>query len=249
LKHYKHLFFDLDGTLWDLHTNTRIAIEQLFLKYHNQIGQIKTADFIPIYTRHNDAVWALYRQNKIEKSVLRTIRFERAFADCGTVMDTEFIEKFATDFIETCPKGPHTIAGAHQLLDYCKGKYHLHIITNGFAEVQGNKMVAGKLDGYFEEIINSESASARKPDPAIFEFALNKASANKEESLMIGDDWDADILGARDFGIDQVYLTTNEDILNQVAASNGQELARHNYKATYTVNDMFDLKQILVEMN
>lgn len=249
MKSYKHLFFDLDGTLWDLHTNTRIAIEQLFLKYQDRIGHVKSADFIPVYTRHNDAVWALYRQNKIEKSVLRTVRFERAFADCGVDTDPEFIEDFATDFIETCPNGPHTIAGTHELLEYCKDKYRLHIITNGFPEVQGNKMSAGKLDGYFREIVNSESVGARKPDPSIFEFALNRASANKSESLMIGDDWDADILGARDFGIDQVFLTTTEDILNRGAAVRGQEPARHNYKPTYVVRDMFELKQILESMN
>lgn len=249
MKSYKHLFFDLDGTLWDLHTNTRIAIEQLFEKFQDEIGSVKTRDFIPIYTKHNDAVWALYRQNKIEKSLLRTIRFERAFADCGADVDSEFIEKFATDFINTCPNGPNTIAGTHELLDYCKERYDLHIITNGFPEVQGNKMTAGRLDGYFKEIINSESAGARKPDPAIFEYALNKTSAKKEESLMIGDDWDADILGARDFGMDQVFLTTTEDILNEVALNKGQDVARHNYKPTYTVRDMFGLKQILAEMN
>jgi putative hydrolase of the HAD superfamily len=121
----------------------------------------------------------------------------------------------------------------------------MHIITNGFVEVQGHKMKAASLENFFDQIINSEHVGVRKPHPDIFRYALEKAGAEAGESLMIGDDWEADILGARNYGIDQAYLITAEEEQNKVNASHGNDPVRHNYKPTYTLHSLRELIDIL----
>lgn len=247
MKNYQHLFFDLDGTLWDLKKNTRIALEQLFEQYSAQLSSVDFNFFYKRYHHHNDQVWTLYRKGEITKEVLRYVRFERAFSDSGTAGQESWVKHFADEFMEICPRLPHTLDGAHELLDYCKDRFTLHIITNGFSEVQGHKMRAARLESYFTEVINSEQCGYRKPHPRIFEYALERSSAQTHHSLMIGDDWDADILGARDFGMDQAFITTTEDLLNEIHLADGMNEIRHNYKATYTINDLRELITILEE--
>jgi YjjG family noncanonical pyrimidine nucleotidase len=244
LKKYDHLFFDLDGTLWDLRKNTRSALEVLFDKY-SATQSINFENFFQRYHHHNDKVWALYRDNKIEKEVLRYVRFERAFMDCQYDGDIGLIKNFSDDFMEICPRMPHTIEGTYELLDHCASKYKMHIITNGFIEVQGHKMNAARLNGYFSEMINSEHCGVRKPHRRIFEFALEKAGAEVHSSLMIGDDWEADILGARDFGMDQAFITTTDDLMNEINAQHGHASVRHNYKPTYTIRSLRELIGVL----
>jgi len=245
LKKYSHLFFDLDGTLWDLKRNTLAAMEELFVKHNEHIGHLDFDEFYRRYHHHNDHVWTLYRQDKIKKEELRFVRFERTFSDLSHQATPEFIDRFSLDFLEVAPRQPLTMAGAHELLQHCNGRYEMHIITNGFIEVQGHKMKAASLEGFFQHIINSEHVGVRKPNPEIFRYALEKARAEKEESLMIGDDWDADILGARDFGIDQAFLTSSEDEQNVLNAAHGNKAVRHNYKPTYTLHSLLELKDIL----
>lgn len=245
MKTYKHLFFDLDGTLWDLKRNTRSALIQLFAQYADVIGDLDFEQFFKRYHHHNDHVWALYRQDKIKKDELRFVRFERAFKDVGHASSTEFVDRFSLDFLEVAPRQSQTIAGAHELLEYCAPRYSMHIITNGFMEVQGHKMKAAGLAPFFREVINSEHCGVRKPHPTIFRFALEKAGACVEESLMIGDDWEADILGARDFGMDQAYLSEQEDVHNEILTAAGNKSRRHNYSPTYTIHSLSELKAIL----
>lgn len=246
MKNYKHLFFDLDGTLWDLYRNTEVALTMLRDELKEKGIEIQDFNrFYKRYLHHNERVWALYRVGKIEKNVLRVIRFERAFQDVGLNLDAITIDWFADRFLDICPKLPNLLPGTIELLESLKGRYDMHIITNGFQEVQGFKMSAGKLNGYFTHIINSEDAGAKKPNPEIFEFALKKANATAEESLMIGDDWDADIIGARNFGIDQVFLTYTEMALFVLNGKNEEATPRHNYKPTYTVDSLLELKEIL----
>lgn len=245
MKKYTHLFFDLDGTLWDLKRNTRAAMEELFDKHRQHIGHLDFEAFYRRYHHHNDHVWALYRQDKIKKDELRYVRFERAFNDLNHTATEEFIDRFSLDFLDVAPRQPLTIEGAHEVLNHCKGRYQMHIITNGFIEVQGHKMRSAKLEGYFEHIINSEHVGVRKPHPDIFRHSLEKAGAAVEESLMIGDDWDADILGARDFGMDQAYLALQEEEQNRVNESHGNGPVRHNYKPTYTLHSLNELLNIL----
>ncbi|MFM9986932.1 MAG: YjjG family noncanonical pyrimidine nucleotidase [Flavobacteriales bacterium] len=232
---YKHLFFDLDGTLWDLYQNTRDAFVILSAARENMhFSEDEFEIFFKRYFHHNEIVWKLYRENKIEKELLRTIRFRRTFDDVGLNVDDDFILRFADDFIETCPKQPHLIEGTLDLLQTMHGKIPMHIITNGFKEVQSVKLAAGGIGHFFENIVNSEDCGIRKPFAGIFDFAMEISGARPEESLMIGDDWEADILGARDYGMDTAWLKTHE--------------SRHNYKPHYTVSSMTEMKDILLAL-
>lgn len=241
MKKYKHIFFDLDGTLWDIHRNTREALDQMFREF--DLDQNSFESFYRRYIYHNEKVWALYRVGKIEKEELRTIRFERAFSDVGLNTPSSEIEIFASRFLEVCPQMPHLLEGTHTLLSRWKTQATLHIITNGFQEVQGFKLEAGKLYPYFDQIINSEDAGYRKPHKGIFEYALQQAGASGEHSLMIGDDWDADIIGARDFGMDQVFITATEKM--QMSVTGETHKIRHNYTPTYTVDSLTELLPLL----
>jgi len=241
---YKVLLWDLDGTLWDLHTNTGLALQQLFDKYrttHFALADWK--HFKLAYAKYNDRVWALYREGKIAKEDLRTRRFRDLFEEVKANYTEAFVEQFADEFLEIAPKLPHTLPGAKEMLSYAKEKgYKQVILTNGFMEVQGFKMEAAGIRDFFSDIIYSEEAGVRKPHKGIFDMALARAGCTAEEALMIGDDWDADILGARGAGIDQVFLTTTEEVL--VEAQGGKEI-RHNYHATYTIHQLEELKNII----
>ncbi|MFZ4784814.1 MAG: YjjG family noncanonical pyrimidine nucleotidase [Flavobacteriales bacterium] len=242
---YKHLFFDLDGTLWDLFKNTEIALIQLLDPLEQRGFRIENFEqFYRRYHIHNDRVWSLYRAGKMDKHILRTERFKMAFNDINLHVPDETIDWLANSFLDICPKLPHLLPGTLDMLEALKDHYTMHIITNGFQEVQGFKMKAGRLDGYFSEIINSEDAGVKKPDPGIFEYALNRAGAKPEESLMIGDDWDADILGSRDFGMDQAYITSSELRMAEMKGKEKTE-TRHNYKPTFVVNHLSELQAIL----
>jgi putative hydrolase of the HAD superfamily len=242
---YKTLFFDLDGTLWDLRKNSFTALQLLFDR-HEKMGlkQIDFNFFFKRYHHHNDAVWALYRQDKIEKSLLRTLRFQRAFEDAGLKLSPQQILLFADDFMDVCPIQPHLLDGTHEVLEYCVSRYDLYIITNGFIEVQGHKMNAGNLNPYFKGMINSEHCGVRKPNKGIFDYAIAQASAHVDSSLMIGDDWEADILGARDYGMDQVFLETTELMMNEFN-QNEAKVIRHNFKPTYRIKSLLELLDIL----
>lgn len=241
---YKVLLWDLDGTLWDLHTNTGLALQQLFDKYRT--SHFALADwnhFKLAYAKYNDRVWALYREGKIAKEDLRTRRFRELFEEVKATYTEAFVETFADEFLEIAPRLPHTLPGAKEMLAYAKEKgYKQVILTNGFMEVQGFKMEAAGIREFFSDIIYSEEAGVRKPNKGIFDLALSRVGCTAEEALMIGDDWDADILGARGAGIDQVFLTTTEEVL--VEAQGGKEI-RHNYHATHTIKQLEELKNII----
>jgi YjjG family noncanonical pyrimidine nucleotidase len=250
MKKYTHLLFDLDGTLWDLHTNTRLALEVLYAEFGFPLEKFEL--FFRRYHYHNDRVWALYRNGKIEKEELRWQRFHSAMHDVEHHTNNDVLVSFANAFTELCPRQPHLLEGALDLLNYCHNRYHLSILTNGFIEVQGVKMECSGLKPFFPYVIHSEDAGVRKPHRGFFDYALRTVGAQPHECLMIGDDWDADILGARDLGIDQVFLTTTEDMLASMAVHDSETYprrVRHNYTPTYTINNLSSLKQLLEERN
>ena len=201
-----HLFFDLDRTLWDFDKNSQDTMNILFNKYKLHEKGIPSADeFFSVYTEYNNELWAQYRQGLIEKEVLKVKRYELVLTHFG-ILNSEMASIFGTEYLAILPTLTAVFPGTYETLDFLSGNYHLHIITNGFEEVQEVKMDKAGLTKYFEQVITSEAAGVRKPDPMIFQYALEKCGATKENSIMIGDDLPVDIMGAADYGIDQIYF-------------------------------------------
>lgn len=245
MKKYNVILWDLDGTLWDLHGNTQIALKQLFEKY--KTSNFKNASweqFTSNYEVFNERVWALYREGKIVKEELRTKRFSDLFDSVDAEYSAEFVNQFADEFLFICPRLNTMIPGALDVLLASQKDYINVMITNGFIEVQGIKMDSANIRNYFQHVVYSEEAGVRKPNRAIFDLALQKASARPEQAIMIGDDWEADILGARNAGIDQVFFEATEKRLDEITGRKG---VRHNYSPTFTIASLHELNNILFE--
>lgn len=205
-KTYKHIFFDLDHTLWDFERTAEETKRELFINLNLNEKGIESYDaFREKYVPVNLALWALYREDKIEKDDLNFRRFYDTLCALG-VDDRKLGEAMASGFIEGISATTHLFPFAEKTLEYLYKKYPLYVITNGFEEVQFRKLKNSGLDKYFTRIITSEEAGSKKPDPEIFQFALRKTGAPAIESLMIGDDLEVDMAGARQMGIDQLYV-------------------------------------------
>ena len=207
-QHKKHLFFDLDHTLWDFDKNSALTFEKIFEINHIQV---ELEDFLEVYVPINLAYWKLYREEKIDKNSLRFARLKDAFDTLGIQISTAQIYKLSEEYINYLSTFNHLFEGTIQILDYLQPNYTLHIITNGFKEVQHGKLNKSGIAHYFETVTNSELAGVKKPNPKIFKLALHMAKASKAESLMIGDNLEADILGAVNFGIDALCFNYHKD--------------------------------------
>lgn len=203
---YKHIFIDLDKTIWDFDSNTHQTFCEIFDKHGLITKGIPDLDsFKKVYMGINDMLWALYRENKIKKEVLNIKRFELTLQEFG-IDDLILATHIAEDYITLSPKKTILFPYSHEALSYLKNKYSLHIITNGFEELQHQKLDNCNLRKYFKTITTSEEAGVKKPETAIFKLALKKAKAIAEESLMIGDDLEVDVAGAQGIGMDTLYF-------------------------------------------
>ena len=203
---YKHIFFDLDRTLWDFDAAAEVAFERIYDKYElKSLGIPSAHEFHEVYHPLNERLWELYRAEKITKSDLNRTRFEQPLAQYG-IHDTALADHLSEDYVYWSPRIVRLIPGTMELLDYLKPKYNLHLITNGFQEVQDTKLSLSGMKPYFETLTVSEEVGVKKPNPEIFHYALRKANATAEESLIIGDEMAVDIDGARAAGIDQIFF-------------------------------------------
>lgn len=199
------IFWDLDHTLWDYPTNARITIIELFEKYNLYRYTHHSSDiFHKTYCRHNDAAWDDYREGKIDKQTLRKLRFSNTFRELEIDND-KFHDIFENEFVEICPTKGNLMNGAMEILNFFENDFNQHIITNGFKETQEVKLNASGIVHFFKTITNSEDVGVQKPNPLIFSKALASASAIAEKSLMIGDNFEADILGAYNAGLKCVF--------------------------------------------
>ena len=230
LSPYKHIFFDLDRTLWDFDRNSSETIHELFFKYKLDRFIKNPEDFIQVYHEVNLQLWSFYRKGEMTKDILRTKRFRKSLAHFG-IKDEELAEKIGADYLDISPNKTLLVPHAREILDYLQPGYCLHIITNGFLTTQQIKLKNCQLDQYFQSLTTSEVVGHNKPRPEIFHQALSSVNARKKESLMIGDDLEVDILGARKFGIDQFFLNRDEVF--------------HNDLVTYEYNSLLALKDIL----
>lgn len=205
-KKISHLFFDLDHTLWDFESNSRQSLSRLFQEYKMQENfRIDEQAFISKYTEINANMWDRFHRNEISREELRISRFGKTFEYFG-IVSPELEREISEKYLELLPLQKRVFPDAYHVLDYLKTKYRLHLITNGFEKVQRSKLYHSSLEPYFEVVVISELTGYKKPEPEIFEYALYHARAEKEESLMIGDDWVADIEGALNFGMDAIFF-------------------------------------------
>lgn len=231
MKAYKHIFFDLDHTLWDFDKNSTETLLELFTMYDlKNLGVKSFESFHSAYKNRNEMMWEEYRLGKIDKATLRDKRFIFTFWDLG--LDPESAPKgLSDDYIKLSPARKNLFPHSHEVLTYLKAKYKLHIITNGFEEAQHIKLEASDLKKYFEEIIISERTGFKKPDIRIFDYSAKLAKANSEECIMIGDGLEVDVLGALSAGWDAVYFNPGK--------------TPHSENLKFEIASLDELKQIL----
>jgi putative hydrolase of the HAD superfamily len=201
------IFFDLDHTLWDFDKDSILAFDKIFKSQHPTID---VNQFIEIYAPINQACWKLYQVDKMTHEELRYERLRQSFDAINYTISDKEIDSISHDYIEFLPDNNQLFEGAIEVLDYLYPKYQLHIITNGFAEVQQRKMYHSGLEKYFQTITNSEMAGVKKPHRTIFEYAISLASVQKENAIMIGDCIDADVRGAMAFGMQAILFDEKE---------------------------------------
>lgn len=230
-KTYKHLFFDLDHTLWDFETNSHETLKEVF--YTHSLREKLTPDFEAFFERysyHNKKLWDRYHHGYIKQDELRWKRMWHALLDFRNG-DEKLARQMSTEYLQILPTKKALFPYAKEIVEYLAGKkYILHMITNGFEDVQWGKLRNSGIVQYFDEVITSEKAMALKPHAEIFAFALRQTGARLEESIMIGDNLDADIGGAMGFGMDTVFVNH----INEVT----------DIKPTYTVYHLKELEEI-----
>ncbi len=220
MKKYKHIFFDLDETIWDYQTNAKDTLYEMFDHFELfKYDHINTEDFVDEFVRTNKELWTKFDQRLIDKDVIRTERFPMILNRLGLNFDGAM--DMQDYFIQECPRKGKLLDNADEVVKRLSSKYKMHIITNGFEEIQSIKLQSGGLHKYFDALITSESAGAQKPDIMIFKYACNYINAMPEECIMIGDNLIADVLGAKNAGIDQVYYNPKnephkEDVLHEI---------------------------------
>lgn len=208
--HKKHLFFDLDHTLWDFDKNSALTFDKIF-KLNNIAIDLNT--FLEVYVPINLQYWKLYREEKIDKKSLKFARLNDAFKAIDLDVSTRIIHKLSDDYITHLSTFNHLFPGTIELLEHLQPNYTLHIITNGFKEVQHGKLNQSNIDHFFQTVTNSEMVGVKKPNPKIFNHALQLAKATKEESLMIGDNLEADVMGAINFGMEAICFNYHNETL------------------------------------
>ena len=231
-KKYKHIFFDLDDTLWDFRTNSGQSLRAMFHKYEldKTAGIVSVEEFVGKYQERNIMMWEQYRLGAINKAELRSKRFELTFWDMGidsSLVPQGISEAYLAHLSTQNNLFPYTL----ETLLYLREKYSLYIITNGFPDVQHNKLRNSGIHEFFSEVFTSELVGFRKPDVNIFLHALQSTGAEASGSLMVGDGLDVDIAGARNAGLDQVYFNPLK--------------VPHRHEVTYEIHSLSELKNFL----
>lgn len=231
MKRYTTIFFDLDDTLCDTVTNSRECLEDIYNEYNIREYYPTFGDFLKIYTPNTERLWSMYSRGEISKEFLIQERFLIPFRPFDSVSD-ELAMKMNEDFLGRVKFKKKTIYGAIEILEYLKPRYKMHIISNGFSEIQHTKMESTGVISYFDKVILSDVVGVNKPHPDIFTFALKEAGLQKEDVIMIGDNLQSDISGAKNSGIDQIWFNPdggNDDGINP----------------TYIIKSLLEIKSIL----
>lgn len=206
------VFFDLDHTLWDFEKNSALTF-QTILPSHGVTVPLKT--FLEVYVPANLKFWKMYREEKITKSELRYQRLRFVFDTLEYTVSDDCINSLAVEYINQLSSHNYLFPNVIAVLDYLKPNYSLHIITNGFQEIQEKKLRNSGIYAYFSQVIDSEMAGVKKPDPIIFNLALERAKVSSDSALMIGDSLEADILGAIGVGLHALHFNAHGEAKHQ----------------------------------
>lgn len=229
---YKHIFFDLDHTLWDFEINAKETLHELYI-LHDLKGRgiLSFDDFFEKYSLHNHRLWDRYTKGFIKQDELRWKRMWLALLDYK-IADEKLSRTLSVEFLERLPSKKNLFPYTIEILTYLKSKgYILHLVTNGFESVQHNKLLHSNLTNFFNEVITSEGSNSLKPNKEIFDYAINKTGALIHESIMIGDNLEADIQGGINAGMDTIFV-------------NHLKVKPH-IKATYEIFELKTLEEIL----
>ena len=219
----QHIFFDLDNTLWDHRKNAYLTLKDIFKR--EKITEKYNLEFEEFHTEYftiNEQLWAKIRDGEIDKEYLRKHRFYDSFLFFG-VDDFELSQVVEHQFLDEILNYNDLVPGAFEILEYLSGKeYQLHILSNGFQEVTERKCELSGIKNYFKTITSADEIDIRKPHPEVYKHALNKADAKIEESIMIGDDWIADVEGGKAFGLEVIFF----DVFNDNFEKEGVNVVR-----------------------
>lgn len=234
MNRYTFLLFDLDDTLWNFKENSKEALQNIFDEYKLYRYYPTFEDYFEYFEGHNKALWNLYGRQQITKEFLSVERFLAPLRPFG-IMNTALATEMGSAYLDRCAEKTMVMPHAMETLRYLNQKYQLAIISNGFEEVQYRKIKRSGLADYFSHIFLSEQIGFHKPDPEFFNQVLYKLSATRNECLVIGDNFQTDIVGAMNAGLDQVFY--NPDHLDE-----GIDL---NQKPTYVIDDLALLMNFL----
>lgn len=203
MKGIKHIFFDLDHTLWDYDRSAQETLLEIYVNLELSKSGLTEKKFVNTFYDVNSKLWVKYNDGLIDREYIKNQRFNEIFSSQG--IDTVMSEIASSYFLDNCSSKPYLMEDALTALNYLSNRYELHIITNGFLDAQNRKLSSAGITDYFKVMVTSECIDARKPNPEIFEHSLNEAGATKSDSLMIGDNPRTDIQGAKDFGMKTVF--------------------------------------------
>ena len=231
MQQYKNLFIDLDDTLYDFSAASQESFKETYDLLHYDRFFKSFEHFYSIYEPYNLELWHIYGKGKITKEELNKRRYSYPLEVVG-VYDQELADTFCREALGRIPTKNRLIEGATELLEYLHPKYNLYILSNGFKELQSRKMHTAGIDKYFDALILSEDIGINKPNRELYEYALQKTSSKVEESIMIGDMFETDIVGAANIGMKQIYF-------------NPKKKENHTFAPTYMVTELLQIKDIL----
>lgn len=232
-KKYKHILFDFDNTIWDFNQNSMESLHEVYILHKLETIFEDFTQFYTLYSYQNQLLWREYNNRQINKKTLNEGRFNYPLLQMG-VQDSQLAHAIGNDYLRFTQSKSGLMPYAREVLDELKQKYQLHILSNGFSELQYKKIESSGLEKHFQKIILSEQVGVLKPDKRIFDYAITSLNAHRNQVLMVGDNFEADIVGAKKAGIDQVYYQLDEDAPLQ-----------QNFEPTYTISSLKELLNFL----
>ncbi len=231
MKHYRHIIFDLDHTLWDFTKNATETLHELYDTHQLAVlGDFSAQQLCDTFEEVNYHLWKLYNRGEYDQQRLRSERFGLILTQLGVAAD-DIPLNLADDYLRICPTKSHVMPHTVPILNYLRQHYELHILTNGFTEVQAIKLQSAHLTDYFTTVVASDTTGHKKPHRPVFDYMLRQIDAHSEACVMIGDNLETDVLGARNAGIDQIFYNPGR--------------TKHHESVTYEIACLSELQDIL----